>query len=187
MASAFYFMSLHLQQVLGTGPALTGLQFLPFALGVVAGSVLAVKLGLRLPARTLLVSGALVTAAGFAWFAQIDADGTFLADVLGPSLLTSVGFGLCLGPVVSTATAGVDAAEVGTASGLLNSSRQLGASLGLAGLGTAAYHRVGTATATPAALADGYALGFWLCAALLLGAAVIGLLVLPRTTPGRTR
>src|SRR5581483_4495929 len=75
MASSFYFVSLYLQRVLGTGPALTGLMFLPFALGVVAGSVLAVKLGYRLAPRTLLVIGGALTGAGFAWFGLISADG----------------------------------------------------------------------------------------------------------------
>src|SRR5690606_2439076 len=57
MASAFYFMSLYLQRVLGVGPALPGLMFLPFALGVVVGSVLAIKLGYRVAPRTLLIGG----------------------------------------------------------------------------------------------------------------------------------
>ena len=105
MASAFYFVSLYLQRVLGAGPARTGIEFLPFALGVIAGSVLAVKLGYRLAPRTLLVIGGLLTATGFAWFGQISSDGAFATDVLGPSIVASVGFGLCLGPVVSTATA----------------------------------------------------------------------------------
>ncbi|MEO3829739.1 MFS transporter [Actinomadura sp. B10D3] len=180
MASSFYFMSLYLQRVLGTGPALTGIEFVPFALGVVAGSVLAVRLGYRFPPRTLLVIGGLLTAAGFAWFGMIDADGAYLTDALGPSLLASVGFGLCLAPVVSTATTGVAAHETGTASALLNSSRQIGASLGLAGLGTAAQHRTGRAV-TPEALNDGYALGMMLGAGLLIGAVVIALTVLRRT------
>ncbi len=181
MASAFYFISLYLQRVLGTGAALTGLQFLPFALGVIVGSVLAVKLGYRLAPRTLLVSGALMSAAGFAWFGMISPDGAFATDVLGPSIIVSVGFGLCLGPVVSTATAGVAPHEAGTASGLLNSSRQIGASLGLAALGTAAHHHTG-ATATPDALNAGYALGFTLGSAILVAAALIALIVLRRTS-----
>jgi ATP-binding cassette subfamily B protein len=179
MAAAFYFVSLYLQQVLGTGPALTGVEFLPFALGVVAGSVLAVKLGYRFAPRTLLVTGGLLTAAGFAWFGLISPDGAFLTDVLGPSIVASVGFGLCLGPVVSTATAGVAPHETGTASGLLNSSRQIGASLGLATLGTVAHHRAGQA-ATPAALSDGYAFALTLAAALLVAAVLIALAVLRR-------
>jgi EmrB/QacA subfamily drug resistance transporter len=179
MASAFYFMSLYLQRVLGTEPALTGVEFLPFALGVIAGSVLAVKLGYRFAPRTLLVGGGLLTAAGFAWFGLISPDGTFTTDVLGPSIVASVGFGLCLGPVVSTATVGVAPSETGTASGLLNSSRQIGASLGLAALGTAAHHRTGQ-SASRDALNDGYALGLTLSAALLVAAALIALIVLRR-------
>lgn len=177
MASAFYFMSLYLQRVLGTGAAMTGLMFLPFALGVVVGSVLAIKLGYRIAPRTLMICGALLTAIGFAWFSLISPDGAFASDVLGPSLIASVGFGLCLGPVVSTATAGVAPHEAGTASGLLNSSRQIGASLGLAALGTAAEHRTG-ASLSPAALNDGYAVGLILSAALLVVAALIALTVL---------
>ncbi|MFF5076575.1 MFS transporter [Actinoplanes sp. NPDC000266] len=179
MAAAFYFASLYLQGVLGIGPALTGVMFLPFALGVVAGSVLAVRMGYRFPPRVLLIAGALLTAAGFAWFSQISPHGTFTTDILGPSLLASVGFGLCLAPIVSLATAGVAPHEAGMASGLLSSSRQIGASLGLAVLGTAAAHRTGV-IATPASLTDGYALGLALCAALLLTAALIALAVLPR-------
>ncbi|MBP2706128.1 MFS transporter [Microbispora sp. RL4-1S] len=182
MASAFYFVSLYLQRVLGTGPALTGVMFVPFALGVVGGSVLAVKLGYRLAPRTLLVAGGLLTATGFAWFGLVSPDGAFATDILGPSIVASVGFGLCLGPVVSTATAGVAPHETGTASGLLNSSRQIGASLGLAALGTVANNRTGPAT-TPEALNDGYALGLAVSAALLLVAVLIALTVLRRTSP----
>jgi predicted MFS family arabinose efflux permease len=189
MAASFYFLSLYLQQVLGNGPAPTGLMFLPLALGVVAGAVLAVRLGYRLAPRTLLVAGGLLTASGFAWFALISPDGGFATDVLGPSIITSIGFGLCLGPVVSIATAGVASHESGTASALLNSSRQIGASLGLAALGTAAHHRTGPSV-TPESLNDGYAFGLTLSAALLVVAALIAFTVLHRTgtaapAPGR--
>ena len=175
MASAFYFMSLHLQVVLGHGAARTGVEFLPFALGVVLGSVLAVKLS-RLGARRLLVFGALLAAVGFAWFGRVDAHSTYLADVLPPSVLASVGFGISLATVVRTATAGVAPAEAGVASGLLNSSRQIGAALGLAALGAAAAHRSGGAT-DPAALADGYGWGLTLSAVLLVVAAAVAHLV----------
>jgi len=180
MASAFYFISLYLQRVLHHGPARTGLEVLPFALGVIVGSVVAIKLGYRFAPRLLLIGGGVVTASGFGWFGLVDADGTFLADVLGPSVVTSIGFGICLAPLVSTATAGVAAHESGTASGLLNSSRQLGAALGLAALGTTAHHF--SDAPTPAGLSGGYALGLALCAALLLVAVLIAGIVLPRTT-----
>ena len=171
-------MSLYLQRVLGAGPALTGIEFLPFALGVVAGSVLAIKLGYRFAPRTLLVIGGALTATGFAWFGLIRPDGAFTTDILGPSIVAGVGFRLCLGPVVSTATTGVAPHETGAASGLLNSSRQIGASLGPAVLGTAAHNRTGR-TATPEALSDGYALGLTLGAVLLATAVLIALTVLP--------
>jgi EmrB/QacA subfamily drug resistance transporter len=185
MTSAFYFVSLYLQRVLGHGPARSGIEFVPLGLGVIAGSVLAVKLGYRRPPRTLLVIGGLLTATGFAWFGQISAGGAFGTDVLGPSIIVGVGFGLCLGPVVSTATAGVAAEETGTASGLLNSSRQIGAALGLAALGTVAHDFTGR-SATPASLDGGYALGLTLGAALLAAAVVVALAVLPSPTPERS-
>ncbi len=177
MASSFYFMSLYLQRVLGTGPAMTGLMFLPLALAVVVGSVLAVRLGYRLAPRTLLAMGGSLTAAAFAWFGLISTDGAYATDILIPSIVLGVGFGLCLGPLVNTATSGVAAHESGTASGLLNSSRQIGASLGLAALGTAAQHRTGP-TVTLESLNDGYAFGLALGAVLLAAAVLVALTVL---------
>jgi EmrB/QacA subfamily drug resistance transporter len=182
MTSAFYFVSLYLQRVLGNDPALTGLEFLPFTLGVIAGSVLAVKLGYRFQPRTLLVSGGMLTASGLAWFGMISPDGSFARDVLGPSILASVGFGLCLGPIVSTATLGVAAHETGTASALLNSSRQIGASLGLAVLGTLAHDRSGH-SGRVAELNDGYAFGLTLGAALLLAAVLIAVTAMRGFSP----
>jgi len=179
MASAFYFVSLYLQRVLGHGAALTGIEFLPFALAVIAGSFVAVKLGGRLAPRTLMVGGGLLTATGFAWFGLISVDGAFATDVLGPSLLAGLGFGISLGPVVATATVGVAAHEGGTASGLLTSSRQIGASLGLATLGTVAQHRSG-ASVSPQALADGYGLGLTVSAVLLVAAVLVAATVLRR-------
>ncbi|WP_203797556.1 MFS transporter [Paractinoplanes tereljensis] len=179
ITATFYFASLYLQRVLGIGPAPAGVMFLPFALGVVTGSILAIKLGYRFAARSILIGGALLTAAGFAWFSRISPDGSFLTDVLGPSIVASIGFGLCLGPLVSIATAGVAPSESGTASGLLNSSRQIGASLGLAALSTAAQHQSGPLP-TPAALTSGYALALLISAILLLAAAAIAATVLRR-------
>ncbi|GIM96268.1 MFS transporter [Paractinoplanes toevensis] len=180
ITATFYFASLYLQRVLDIGPALTGVMFLPFALGVIAGSILAIRLGYRTSSRNILVGGALLTAAGFAWFSRISPDGSFRTDVLGPSIVASIGFGLCLGPLVSVATADVAPEESGTASGLLNSSRQIGASLGLAALGTAAQHRTGPLS-TPVALTSGYALALTLSALLLLTAAAIAATAMPRS------
>ncbi|MFF4426470.1 MFS transporter [Streptomyces sp. NPDC001549] len=183
MTSAFYFISLYLQGVLGSGPARSGVQFLPFAVGVVVGSVLAIKLGGRLAPRMVLAIGGMLTGIGFAWFSLFTADGSFVADVLGPSLIASIGIGLCLGPIASLATGGVPAHEAGAASGLLNSSRQIGAALGLAALSTAANARTGD-SGTLESLADGYALGMTIGAVIVVAGVLVALVVLPRTVPG---
>ncbi|WP_329021914.1 MFS transporter [Streptomyces sp. NBC_01423] len=177
--TAFYFVSLYMQQVLGMGAAATGIAFLPFSLGLIAGTVAATRVIATRTPRASLVPGALLAAAGLAWFALISSDGSFLADVLGPSLVTSVGAGLVLAPVAAAATTGVAAREAGMASGLMNSSRQLGGSIGLAALATVAAHHTGTATG-PAALNDGYALGLAVAAAVFVLAAIVAIGVLPR-------
>ncbi len=178
--SAFYFASLYMQQVLGMGAAATGVAFLPFSCGAVAGTVIATRAGASRSPRASLVPGALLAAAGLAWFALCDPDGGFVTDVLGPTLVASVGVGLVLAPVAAAATTGVAPGEAGMASGVLNSARQLGGCVGLAALATAAANRTGDATG-PAALNDGYALGLAAGAVLFLAAAAAAVLVLPRS------
>ncbi|MFD8705684.1 MFS transporter [Kitasatospora sp. NPDC059648] len=177
--TAFYFVSLYMQQVLGMGAAATGAAFLPFSAGVVAGTIAATRITAVRTPRASLVPGALLAAAGLAWFAHIRPGGSFLIDVLGPSLVTSIGTGLVLAPVATAATTGVTPGEAGTASGLFNSSRQLGGCVGLAALATIAAHHTGTAT-DPAALDNGYALGLAIAAVLFVLAAVVALGTLPR-------
>lgn len=177
--TAFYFVSLYMQQVLGMGAAATGAAFLPFSAGLVAGTAAATRITAARTPRVSLVPGALLAAAGLAWFAFISPRGGFLTDVLGPSLVTSIGTGLVLAPVAAAATTGVTPREAGMASGLFNSSRQLGGCIGLAVLATVAAHHIGTAT-DPVALNDGYALGLAVAAALFVLAAAVAVGVLPR-------
>ncbi|MFR9723475.1 MFS transporter [Streptomyces sp. MS19] len=177
--TAFWFVSLYMQQVLGMGAAATGLAFLPFSAAMVAGTFAAIRVTSVRGPRAPLVPGALLAAAGLLWFAAISPDGGFLTDVLGPSVVTGAGAGLVLAPVAAAATTGVAAREAGMASGLLNSSRQLGGCVGLAALATVAAHRTGAATG-PGALNDGYALGLAAAAALFVVAAAVAVAVLPR-------
>lgn len=177
--AAFYFVSLYMQQVLHMGAAETGLAFLPFSFGVVAGTIVATRLGATRSPRTSLILGAALGAAGLAWFAAISPSGGFLTDVLGPSILASLGIGLCLAPVAAAATTGVAPHEAGMASGVLNSSRQLGGAIGLAALSTIAAHHTGSGL-SPAALNDGYALGVLIAAALLVVASLLAFIVFPR-------
>ncbi|MFI1103864.1 MFS transporter [Streptomyces melanogenes] len=177
--AAFYFVSLYMQQVLGMGAAATGAAFLPFSVSLIAGTGVATRVTSAHTPRTSLVPGALLAAAGLAWFTRISPHGGFLTDVLGPCVITGVGIGLVIAPIVAAATTGVAPHEAGMASGLMNSSRQLGGCIGVAALTTLAAHRTGTATDS-AALNSGYALGLTVAAALFLLAAVVAIGILPR-------
>ncbi len=126
----------------------------------------------------MTVGGALA-ALGMGWFAATaTVDGSFLASILGPSLLCSLGIGLCFVPLGTAATTDVVPGETGMASGLLNSSRQVGGSLGLAVLVTVAAQVTGGATG-PGALSSGYAAAFWVAAGLLAAAALAAYVLLP--------
>ncbi|MEV0337676.1 MFS transporter [Nocardia sp. NPDC050713] len=176
--AAFYLTSLYLQQVLGMSAGAAGAAFVPFSLAVVAGTVVATKLGARRSPRGALIAGGAIAAVGIGWFALISPDGGFLADVLGPSLIGGFGLGLCLAPVAAAATMGVARAEAGMASGVFNSARQLGGSIGVAALATLAATRTGERM-DPVGLNDGYALGLAVAALLFVAAAVVAAFALP--------
>jgi EmrB/QacA subfamily drug resistance transporter len=170
---AFYLASLYLQGVLGYSPLRTGLAFVPFSVAVIAGTFAARKLvparGPRLP----LTAGLVIAAGGLGWFARLSPHGSFIGQVLGPSLITGAGLGLCFVAVASAATGGVGPHEAGLASGLLNSCRQCGGSIGLAVLATIANARTGSRTA-------GTDHAFLVAAFLLAAGAVIASLLLRR-------
>ena len=179
ITSAFFLMSLYIQNILDNGPAVTGVMFLPFAIGIIVGSVFGGHLANRISRRTQITLGALMTAVGLGWFGFVSPDGGFVTDVLGPSIIASLGFGLCLGPIVSTGTVGVASHEVGTASSLLSSSRQIGATLGLAAL-VAVVDAVSGRDASPVALTAGYGAAMATASGLLVAVALISWFVLPR-------
>ncbi|WP_053754103.1 MFS transporter [Streptomyces sp. MMG1533] len=184
--AAFYFTSLYMQQVLDYGPTAAGSAFLPFCVGVVAGSVIAARTVGRVGSGTLLPAGGLLGAAGIAWFAAaVAVDGGFLLSILGPSVVASVGIGMCFVPLGTAATTGVAPEESGMASGLLNSSRQVGGAIGLGVLVTVAAGAGGEGTQ---GLVDGFSAAYWVAAGLLAVAAVAaGLLYRKGTPPAETR
>jgi EmrB/QacA subfamily drug resistance transporter len=183
--AAFYFTSLYMQQVLGYGPTAAGSAFLPFCVGVVAGSVIAARTVGRFGSGTLLLAGGLLGAAGIAWFAAaVAVDGGFLLSILGPSAVASVGIGMCFVPLGTAATMGVAPEETGMASGLLNSSRQVGGAIGLGVLVTVAAGASGEGTQ---GLVDGFSAAYWVAAGLLAVAAVTaGLLYRKGALPAET-
>ncbi len=186
--AAFFFVSLLMQRVLAYSPTVTGLAFLPFCAGVVIGLRIAMKFVERVGARVLLLVGGLLGAAGMLWFGFADTTTTFAGGLLGSQLVASIGIGASIVAMGTAATTGVSPEESGLASGILNSTRQLGGSLGLAILVTVAADVTGPATDRQA-LADGYGTALLVAAALLAVGAIAAAVILPRAahTPAATR
>ncbi len=169
--SMFFFISLYMQQVLDYSAIKAGLSYLPLAIAIILSAGIASSLVTKVGFKPILATGMVFIAAGLLWFSQISVDGTFLADVLGPSLLAAVGLGFAFVPVTIAAVSGVEDREQGLASGLINTSQQVGGALGLAILAAIANSEIGNSH-DPAVLTDGFASAFLVGA----GFAVLGLL-----------
>jgi EmrB/QacA subfamily drug resistance transporter len=184
--SVWYFQSLYLQSVRGMTPLAAGLTFLPQTLAIAVGSQVSSRLMPRFGARPFLVAGPLLIAAGLLWLAQISVGPAIWSSVLLPGALLTLGAGLAFPAVTVAATAGVARSESGLASGVVNTSRQVGGSLGLAGLATLAADHAAALTqvghTVPVALTGGFGLGFAGGAVIAAVAAVSGMLV-----PGQSR
>jgi EmrB/QacA subfamily drug resistance transporter len=183
----FFFMSLYLQQVNDYSPLRAGLAFLPQALATMAGALAASRVVARVGIRRQLVVAPLIAAAGLVWLAQLAPGSPYPSDILGPILLIGFGCGLCFVPMTLAATSGVPAHQAGLASGLLNTSRQLGGALGLAALATLATHVAAHGAARSAdrlgALTSGYDDVFLACAAVLVAGSAVARLLPSRPTP----
>jgi EmrB/QacA subfamily drug resistance transporter len=187
-ASSFgmwFFVSLYLQQVLGYSPIRAGLAFLPMTLCIVAGSTLASRLVGRVGAKPLLITGMASLTVGLFWFTDISPTGTYLGDMLFPSLLTAIGIGLAFVPATISAVAGVARQEAGLASGLVNTARLVGGALGLAVLAAIATSRTTTelhhaGTTAHAALVSGFQLAFVVSAGFALVGGLVAAFGLPR-------
>ncbi|MFF3453805.1 MFS transporter [Streptomyces sp. NPDC002730] len=175
----WFFMTVYAQNVLDYTPFRAGLALIPSSLSVIVGSKLAPRLMAKAGARNVAVIGALVAATGFGWQSRMTADGTYLASILGPGILMMAGVGLAATPLASLATSGAAPGDAGLVSGLINTSRTMGGALGLAVLSTVAAARTAGGT-NPEALTAGYALAFRTGTGVLVAAAVLMLLWLPR-------
>ena len=179
----WYFLSLYLQQVLGYSPIEAGLAFLPMPLTIAACTQAATRLTGRIGAGPVLAGGMLLIACGMLLFTRLTSGGAYLSDVLAPSLLCAAGIGFSFVPVTIAATAGVRRTEAGLASGLVNTSRQMGGSIGLALLATVATQRTAAlAGEVPhvEALTEGFQRAFALGAVVALAGALVSALVLSR-------
>jgi len=187
--SMFFFISLYMQQVLGYSAIHAGLSYLPLALTIIVAAGVGGQLVTRFGFKPILAAGMLFVALGLAWFSQVSIGGGFTTDILGPSLLAAIGLGF--GFVTSTiaAVSGVQAREQGLASGLINTSQQIGGALGLAVLSTIATSRTDHVMASgtsslPNALTEGFQSAF-LGGAVIAALGFVATLILIRTRDSR--
>jgi EmrB/QacA subfamily drug resistance transporter len=149
MFAMFFFNSLYIQQVLGFGPLKAGVSFLPFTAGVMLSAGLASSLAPRIGVRPVAATGMLLTVLGMFLFARMPVDGSYAIDVLPGMIVGSLGMGAIFMPLTLVATTGLEDEDQGLASGLFNTSQQVGGALGLAILTTIAAGQThgGSATA----------------------------------------
>jgi EmrB/QacA subfamily drug resistance transporter len=173
LISMFFFISLYMQQVLGYSAIKAGLSYLPLALTIIASAAVASQLVTRLGYKPVLAAGLLFIVIGLAWFSRVPVDGGFTADILGPSLFAAAGLGFAFVTTTIAAVSGVQESEAGLASGLINTSQQVGGALGLALLATIATSRTESLAAGGPPSLDALTEGFQ--AAFLGGAAIAAL------------
>jgi MFS family permease len=170
--------------VLGYSPLRAGFAFLPMTLTIIAGSVVASRLVGKLGAKPLLIAGMVALTAGLLLFSQVPADGGYVVHVLPAALLTAAGLGAAFVPVTITAMAGVEPREAGLASGLVNTSRQVGGALGLAILATVATAHTnalaGGGNPSASALTEGFQRAFEVGAGFALAGALVAIVALPQ-------
>jgi EmrB/QacA subfamily drug resistance transporter len=140
--SMFFFVSLYMQFVLRFDALETGLAYLPLALTIIISAGVASQLVTRLGFKPVLMFGLAMVAIGLVWFAQVSVGGSYVGDVLFPSVIAGAGLGFSFVPVTIGAVSGTKESESGLASGLINTSQQIGGALGLAILSTIAFANV---------------------------------------------
>ncbi len=184
MFSMFFFLTLYMQQVLGYDALETGLAYLPLSGGIIISAGIASQLVTRIGVRPVFVSGLALVTIGLLWFSRVSADGSFLGDLLGPSLVFALGGGMSFVPATIAAVSGVSEDDSGLASGLINTTQQIGGALGLAVLATIANSRTEDVAATAgsrgAALTEGFQVAFIGAAVLVFVATIVAAVMMPR-------
>jgi EmrB/QacA subfamily drug resistance transporter len=173
----FLMLTLYMQQVLGYSAMKTGVAYLAVAGTAIFWSGLAAQLVTRIGVKPVLAIGMTALSAGLVYFTQVSVGGSYLGDLLPGFLLIAIGLGFSFVPISIAALAGVPAAEAGLASGLINTSQQIGGALGIAALSAIATSTtsdsIGSGSALPLALTDGFQAAFIAAA----GVAILGILV----------
>jgi EmrB/QacA subfamily drug resistance transporter len=184
--SMFFFVSLYMQQVLGYSPLKAGLSYLPLAVTIILSAGIASQLVSRFGFKPILISGMTFIAIGLLMFSGVPVDGSYAADVLPASIVAAIGLGFSFVPVTIAAVNGVRDDDAGLASGLINTSQQIGGALGLAVLSTIATSRTKDVMATahgaksqlPHALTEGFSAAFTAGAAFAILGVVLGFVLI---------
>ncbi|PZR64882.1 MAG: MFS transporter [Solirubrobacterales bacterium] len=182
--SMFFFISLYLQNVLHDSALKAGLSYLPLAIVIILSAGAASVLVTRVGFKPTLIFGLLLVAGGLFWFSRVKAPGgSFVADVLGPSMVAGAGLGFSFVPVTIAAVTGTEPREAGLASGLINTAQQVGGALGLAILATIAnshtqsLFRAGEHSST-IALTKGFQRAFLVGSGFALAGAILAALLI---------
>jgi EmrB/QacA subfamily drug resistance transporter len=183
MFAMFLMLTLYMQQVLGYSAMRTGIGYLAVAGTAILWSTVAAQLVTRIGIKPVLVTGMTALTAGLVYFTQVSVGGSYLGDLLPGFLLIGIGLGFSFVPVSIAALAGVQPAEAGLASGLFNTSQQIGGALGIAALSTIATSQTADAlavgTALPSALVDGFTAAFF-AGVIIAGLGIVAALTLIR-------
>jgi MFS family permease len=183
MFGMFFMGSLYLQLVQGYDALQIGLAFLPICIimGTLTGRY-SEPLITRFGARRLLFPGLGLVAAGLVLFTRAPVDATYVVDILPVLILMGIGIGICFPALMTIAMSGATRADAGLASGLVNTTAQVGGALGLAVLATLSTSRSDSLEAaghsTASALTSGYHLSFWIAAGLVLAAIAVAAVVI---------
>jgi EmrB/QacA subfamily drug resistance transporter len=180
--SMFLMLTLYMQQVLGYSAMKTGVAYLAVAGTSIIWANVAAALVNRVGVRPLIAGGMALLAVGMLLFTQVPVDGSYAANLLPGFLIIAVGLAFCFVPISIAALAGVNRAEAGIASGLINTSQQIGGAVGIALLSTIAITRteneVASGTAVPEAMTSGFQLAFWVGTAIALVGVVAALVLI---------
>jgi MFS family permease len=177
--SMFLMLTLYMQQVLGYSAMKTGVAYLAVAgTSIIWANVAAALVG-RVGVRPLIAGGMAILTVGLLLFTQVSVDGSYARNLLPGFLIIALGMALCFVPISIAALAGVKQAEAGIASGLINTSQQIGGAVGIALLSTIAIthteNEVAAGTAVPQAMTSGFQLAFWVGAGIALAGVVAAL------------
>jgi EmrB/QacA subfamily drug resistance transporter len=180
----FFFCTLYLQQVLGYSALKTGVAYLPLSLTIIGASGLASRFVDRFTPKPVLISGLLTSTAGFVLLTRVSGHADYASHLLPAMIVLGAGLGMSFVPITIAATNGVAPGDSGLASGLLNTTQQVGGSLGLAILSSVSTSRLTSAlhagSSQPAALTHGFKGAFTVAAGLCAVGVMVALVLLPR-------